>query len=106
MEDGDRFVGQSAGEALPKKKRKKAKNTAFPPPEGLLGQLHLHRSGKITCEWGGITMDVGTGSDCGFLQEVIAIDEKTDKKAWSLGQVDLRVMLSPNLDDLLGVQPQ
>lgn len=92
------------GAEAPKKKKKKQKPVPFPPPEGLLGQLHVHRSGRISCTWGGITMDVGTGSDCGFLQEVVAVDTKTDKKAWSLGRVNSRVIMSPSLDDLLGTQ--
>lgn len=86
----------------PKKRKKKQKPVPFPPPEGCVGQLHIHRSGRVTCDWGGITMDVGSGSDCGFLQEVVVVDTKTDKKAWSMGRISSRMMLTPNLDDLLG----
>ncbi|CCG83982.1 protein of unknown function [Taphrina deformans PYCC 5710] len=94
----------AAAPEVPKKKKKKPKPMTFPPPEGCIGQLHVHRSGKITCEWGGIMMDVGTGSECGFLQEVVVVDPKTDKTAWSLGRVASRMMMTPNLDDLLGVR--
>lgn len=85
----------------PKKRRKKQKPVQFPPPEGLLGQLHIHRSGKISCTWGGIEMEVGRGSDCGFLQDIMAVDAKQEKKAWVLGRVTNRLMLIPNLDKLL-----
>ena len=89
---------------VPRKKKRKQKPVQFPPPEGLLGQLHVHRSGKISCTWGGIDMEVGRGSDCGFLQEIVAINAKTDKCAWVLGRVSTRLMLVPNLDDLLDKQ--
>lgn len=89
-------------EELPKRKKKKQKPVPFPPPEGLLGQMHVHRSGRISCTWGGITFDVGAGSECGFLQEVVVVDHKTDKKAWSLGRVNSRIIMTPNLDELLG----
>ncbi|ODQ66946.1 hypothetical protein NADFUDRAFT_81592, partial [Nadsonia fulvescens var. elongata DSM 6958] len=39
-------------------------------PEGMVGKLRLHKSGKLTMNLGSISMDVGQGTECDFLQDV------------------------------------
>ncbi|ANB14151.1 Rpc53p [Sugiyamaella lignohabitans] len=67
-------------------------------PEGLIGKLRLHRSGKLTMVVGNITMDVSQGTECSFLQDVVVMDPD-DKNAYLIGQVSKKMVLSPELDD-------
>uniref|UniRef100_A0A060T6V2 ARAD1C16566p n=1 Tax=Blastobotrys adeninivorans TaxID=409370 RepID=A0A060T6V2_BLAAD len=72
-----------------------------PYPEGLVGKLRLHRSGKLSMTVGNIVMDVSQGTECSFLQDVVCIDEES-KRAFLVGQVSRKLVASPNVDQLVG----
>lgn len=72
-----------------------------PYPEGLVGRLRLHRSGKLSMTVGNIVMDVSQGTECSFLQDVVCIDEES-KRAFLVGQVSRKLVASPNVDQLVG----
>ena len=42
-------------------------------PAGFVGKLHVHRSGKVTLDWGGTDMEVRLGSKVDFLQDVVLV---------------------------------
>lgn len=78
----------------------------FPP--GLVGKLNIHKSGKVTLDWGGTDMEVRYGTDVDFLQDVICVQscqlpELTDTetqeqtgKVYTLGQVEKKMVLVPD----------
>lgn len=96
---------------------------SYPPP-GIAGKLCIHRSGRMTMLWGAsgsggedgsqFEMDVTRGTQCEFLQELVAmkqhspwgdqdVDERGKRKgvAFSLGQVKGKFIVSPDFEKLL-----
>lgn len=65
-----------------------------PLPQGQLGKLRLHKSGKLTMVVGNITMEVSQGTDCSFLQDVVVVDSAA-KQAHLIGQISKKMVLSP-----------
>ncbi|EXJ55632.1 hypothetical protein A1O7_08561 [Cladophialophora yegresii CBS 114405] len=43
-------------------------------PAGVVGKLQVHRSGKVTLDWGGTDMEVKLGSEVDFLQDVVLVE--------------------------------
>ncbi|RVX75145.1 hypothetical protein B0A52_01422 [Exophiala mesophila] len=43
-------------------------------PSGLVGKLRLHKSGKVSLDWGGTDMEVRYGTEVDFLQDVVLIE--------------------------------
>jgi len=68
--------------------------------EGRIGRLLVYKSGKIKMQIGDIIMDVSQGSECSFLQEIVAVDSN-DKQAFVMGGVSKRLVCVPNLTHLL-----
>jgi hypothetical protein len=91
----------SSSEKHPTKKRKKAKPVDWPPPEGQVGNINIHKSGKVTMDYGGIRMTLAAGQDVNFLQELVAIDSEEKLEAWVLGRIHNRLVATPDLDRLL-----
>lgn len=44
-------------------------------PAGVVGKLNLHKSGKVTIDWGGTDMEVRLGSEVDFLQDVVLVQQ-------------------------------
>jgi DNA-directed RNA polymerase III subunit RPC4 len=89
-------------------------------PSGVVGKMKVHRSGKVTLDWGGTDMEVKLGSEVDFLQDVVLVtpagprdemdvdggDEegllaaparkKARGTAYALGQVRQKMVLVPN----------
>jgi DNA-directed RNA polymerase III subunit RPC4 len=73
-------------------------------PPGLAGKLNVHKSGKVTLEWGETNMEVRWGSEVDFLQDVVlaAGDDGVDVKgeeersAFALGQVQKKLVVIPD----------
>lgn len=42
-------------------------------PAGVVGKLKVHKSGKVTLDWGGTDMEVKMGSEVDFLQDVVLV---------------------------------
>jgi RNA polymerase III RPC4 len=68
-------------------------------PSGLAGTLRVHKSGKVTLDWGGTDMEVRYGTEVDFLQDVVMTDE-TEQTAWALGQVEKKMICIPNWQKL------
>ncbi|KIY01337.1 uncharacterized protein Z520_02889 [Fonsecaea multimorphosa CBS 102226] len=43
-------------------------------PAGVVGKLRVHKSGKVTLDWGGTDMEVRYGSEVNFLQDVVLVE--------------------------------
>lgn len=77
-------------------------------PQGLVGKLSIHKSGKVTLDWGGTDMEVRYGTEVDFLQNVVCVeshelpdvtDVETQErigKAYALGQVEKKMVLVPD----------
>ncbi len=91
-----------------------------PLPSGLAGKLNVHRSGKVTLEWGssGMTatnLEVKWGAEVDFLQDVVVLGEggeegdgeveekgkgQGNKKAWALRQVRNKFVVVPDWEKI------
>ena len=76
-------------------------NDAFPPPDGQIGELVIHESGRTFLYYGSMKMEITAGAECSFLQDITVIHTEGDMKAWSLGNINRRFVGVP---DLSGVQ--
>ncbi|KAG0366553.1 hypothetical protein BGZ54_005188 [Gamsiella multidivaricata] len=68
--------------------------------EGKIGRLLVYKSGKVKMQIGDIVMDVSSGSECSFLQDVVVVDSN-NKQAFVMGSVQKRMVCVPNLTQLL-----
>jgi DNA-directed RNA polymerase III subunit RPC4 len=73
-------------------------------PPGFAGKLNVHKSGKVTLEWGETNMEVRWGSEVDFLQDVVlaagddGVDVKVEEErsAFALGQVQKKLVVIPD----------
>lgn len=68
--------------------------------EGKIGRLLIYKSGKVKMKVGDILMDVSSGSECSFLQDLVVVDSN-NKQAFVMGSVQKRMVCVPNLTELL-----
>lgn len=69
-------------------------------PEGKVGKLRLHKSGKLTMVIGDIVMDVCQGVPAKFLQDIVVCSPE-EEKAYLIGQIKRKMVVTPKLDELL-----
>ena len=87
---------------------------------GAVGKMKVHASGKVTLDWGGMSLSMGLGGKADFLQNVVSTilpDQKVDSKdddldliaasedqgqVVNLGHVKEKFVLTPDWDALLG----
>ncbi|OJD21982.1 hypothetical protein ACJ73_06674 [Blastomyces percursus] len=88
-------------------------------PPGRVGKLNIHRSGRATIDWGGISFELTKGSDVEFLQDAIVASEdkpqtteageaqpkveSEEKRVWAMSQVSGKFVVTPDWGALLGV---
>lgn len=83
-------------------------------PAGRVGRLNLHKSGKVTLDWGGISFELDKGADVNFNQEALiaststtttgtaaAETEQEDKQVWAMGELSGKFVASPEWSRLL-----
>ncbi|KAJ5121595.1 RNA polymerase III Rpc4 [Penicillium bovifimosum] len=80
-------------------------------PTGRVGKLNVHQSGRVTLDWGGISMELDRGAPVGFVQEAVIMSKptpqvpgKVDEEAgqvWSMGQLSGKFTVTPNWDVIL-----
>jgi DNA-directed RNA polymerase III subunit RPC4 len=82
-------------------------------PTGRVGKLNVHQSGRVTLDWGGISMELDRGAPVGFVQEAVIVSPNVhkepemvsegapDRRAWSMGQLSGKFTLTPNWDEML-----
>lgn len=67
---------------------------------GFMGKMLVYKSGKVKLKLGDTLYDVTPGSDCGFAQEVVAINVK-EKQCCSVGELNKRAVVTPDVDSIL-----
>ena len=77
-------------------------------PPGLVGKLKIHKSGKVTLDWGGTDMEVRYGTEVDFLQDVVCVEtpgpeadesetmSRKEGQAYAMGQVRRKMVLVPD----------
>lgn len=81
-------------------------------PAGRVGKLNLHKSGRVTLDWGGISFELDKGARVNFVQEALvattpqtatdgADDEVGDRCVWAMGPLSEKFIASPEWDKLL-----
>lgn len=68
-------------------------------PDGLVGKLKIHKSGKVRMDIGGVPFCVDQGCSTFFRQELALVDNKNT--CFSLDEVVHRVVLTPDIDAML-----
>ncbi|CAL5058049.1 unnamed protein product [Urochloa decumbens] len=70
-------------------------------PGGLMGKILVYKSGKVKMTLGDVLFDVSAGSNCMFPQDVAAINTR-EKHCCSIGEIEKRAIVTPDIDSLLG----
>lgn len=76
---------------------------------GFVGKLRIHKSGKVSLDWGGTDMEVRYGTEVDFLQDVICVEDDPSVKAegeetapqgtgkaYAMGQISKKMVLIPD----------
>ncbi|KAG9782585.1 hypothetical protein ABEF93_004741 [Exophiala dermatitidis] len=66
-------------------------------PSGLVGKLRVHKSGKVSLDWGGTDMEVRYGAEVDFLQDVVMVTP-TIKTEENEEQNQVPDLLNPDQD--------
>lgn len=74
-------------------------------PDGHVGKLRIHKSGKVRLELGGISFCVDEGCETFFQQDVACVCPVANEM-FHLGRVQKRMVLTPDLDALLADIPE
>lgn len=81
---------------------------------GLVGKLQVHKSGKVTLNWGGASLELHKGMNTTFLQDVVLVKRDEDApvaavakgaiggEAMAFGQVRGKFVVTPDWDRVLG----
>ncbi|KAK9705536.1 hypothetical protein RND81_07G064400 [Saponaria officinalis] len=71
---------------------------------GLMGKLLVYKSGAVKLKLGDTEYDVSPGSDCGFAQDVVAVN--VDKKhCCVVGELSKHAIVTPDVDSILDSLP-
>ena len=75
---------------------------------GQLGELVVHKSGKVCLQIGGLMLEVQPGTVCSHHQEVVTMgmpeQEGGSVELHRLGPMHDRLVVTPNIDELLGLR--
>lgn len=81
-------------------------------PAGRAGKLNVHKSGRVTMDWGGISFELDRAAAVDFVQEALIVSapeasgadappEESVRHAWSMGQLSGKFTVMPNWDQML-----
>lgn len=82
-------------------------------PAGRVGKLNVHKSGRVTLDWGGISFDLDRATTVDFAQEALIVSsapepedgapprDDSENRVWSMGQLCGKFTVMPNWDDML-----
>jgi DNA-directed RNA polymerase III subunit RPC4 len=79
---------------------------------GIAGKLRVHKSGKVTLNWGGTSLQVNKGMDSNFLQDIVLVKEGSEERqtgairpipgdALAFGQVRGKFVVTPDWEEVL-----
>lgn len=77
-------------------------------PHGAVGKMRVHKSGKITLDYGGTSLQLNKGLDASFLQDAVItklptpVSEEASGKAYALGPVRGKFVITPDWDAVVG----
>jgi DNA-directed RNA polymerase III subunit RPC4 len=115
QEDGAELQEVKAG-SIPQKPPKLATAINQQLPAGRVGRMHLHASGRVTMDWGGISLELNRGAEVNFLQEALIVStpsssqtagqeekevEPEEKAVWAMGQLSGKFVAQPDWETLL-----
>lgn len=98
--------------------RKEAQNviTATTPwslPAGRVGKMNVHKSGRVTMDWGGVSFELDRAAHVDFAQEALIMStpeavesgqparDTARQTAWSMGQLSGKFTVMPDWDKIL-----
>jgi len=73
-------------------------------PPGKIGKLLVLRNGSVKMQIGEVLFDVSPGIPCQMLQEFAAVDPSS-RTITMLGEIEKRIIVTPNIDSLLSDDP-
>ncbi|KAG9066100.1 hypothetical protein KI688_001319 [Linnemannia hyalina] len=97
---GQRAKPKAPGAAAKTAEKEEETEDSHLQQEGKIGRLLIYKSGKVKMKVGDILMDVSSGSECSFLQDLVVVDSN-NKQAFVMGSVQKRMVCVPNLTELL-----
>lgn len=69
-------------------------------PQGQIGKLRVHKSGRLTMLLGSVVMEVSQGTLSNFLQDVVVMDPDA-QRSHLIGQVTRKMIVTPDVTSLL-----
>jgi DNA-directed RNA polymerase III subunit RPC4 len=82
-------------------------------PAGRVGKLNVHKSGRVTLDWGGISFDLDRATTVDFVQEALIVSsppeeedgapprDDSENRVWSMGELCGKFTVMPNWDEML-----
>lgn len=84
-------------------------------PAGRVGKFNVHRSGRVTLDWGGISFELDRAAAVDFVQEALIVSSAADEgstetgiapaeeeyRAWSMGKLYGKFTVTPDWDEML-----
>ncbi|XP_074585035.1 uncharacterized protein LOC141840854 [Curcuma longa] len=93
-------AGTNVEDAASKRDRASKNGAKLELPAGRMGKIMVYKSGKVKMQLGDVLYDISPGQKIAFSQAVVAINTK-EKHCCALGEVDTRLVVTPDLDSLL-----
>ncbi|KAJ5690583.1 hypothetical protein N7462_004975 [Penicillium macrosclerotiorum] len=81
-------------------------------PAGRVGKLNVHKSGRVTLDWGGISFELDRATTVDFVQEALIVSspepevegrapKEDEQRVWSMGELCGKFTVMPNWDQML-----
>ncbi|GIC85741.1 putative DNA-directed RNA polymerase III RPC4 [Aspergillus udagawae] len=74
---------------------------------GRVGKLNVHKSGRVTMDWGGISFELDRATSVDFLQEALIVSApeegipEEENRVWAMGQLSGKFTVTPNWEKML-----
>ncbi|XP_046860578.1 DNA-directed RNA polymerase III subunit RPC4-like [Xenia sp. Carnegie-2017] len=69
-------------------------------PEGYIGKIRVHKSGRVRFVMDNISLDVSVGTPCNFLQKLVSVRPEKGTMT-TLHRIKQRLVCTPDFEDLL-----
>lgn len=87
-------------------------STKWSLPAGRVGKLNVHKSGRVTMDWGGVSFELDRAATVDFAQEALIMStpevepgqparDNARQTAWSMGQLSGKFTVMPDWDQIL-----
>ncbi|GIJ98090.1 hypothetical protein Aspvir_000200 [Aspergillus viridinutans] len=74
---------------------------------GRVGKLNVHKSGRVTMDWGGISFELDRATSVDFLQEALIVSApeegipEEENRVWAMGQLSGKFTVTPDWGKML-----